>query len=58
MVVKLGVNFLECVDLVKYLKEECLNLRFLGLMIIGMFGYLFIVEFFKVVVCLYLKNIW
>lgn len=47
---KSGVNPSECVDLAKHLKEECPNLRFSGLMTIGMLGYSSTAEFFKTLV--------
>lgn len=55
MLVKLGVELFNCVELVKYIEEKCLNLYFLGFMIIGNFDYIFIFENFKVLNYLYIK---
>lgn len=54
MTAKSGVEPSECLELAKHVKQECPNLRFSGLMTIGMLDYTSTPENFKVLDCAYI----
>ena len=53
MAAKSGVEPSECLELARHVKRECPNLRFSGLMTIGMPDYTSTPENFKVLDCTY-----
>jgi len=53
---KSGVEPSECLELAKHVKQECPNLRFSGLMTIGMLDYTSTPENFQVQDCVYIQK--
>lgn len=56
MAAKSGVEPSECLELAKHVKQECPNLRFSGLMTIGMLDYTSTPENFKVLDGVYMQG--
>lgn len=56
MAAKSGIQPSECLELAKHVKIECPNLRFSGLMTIGMLDYTSTPENFKVLDCVYIRT--